>query len=340
MAGATMLLSVIDTPSSREASGVTDWPFALASATTIVPAIWGGARATGADHLDVDPAPVYLAVAAVFAANRYDAMVAVGVIDTVYIQPFAFPALVALAAAGAVGRRSRVDPRTAAGSPVRRSILRLTTLEETVATEERNRIARELHDSVSQTLYSIAMLADSLPTTLERDVVTGREHARQIRGMTLEALGSLRMLLVDMRHPTVASAPLGELLRGLAPGREVPVVVEIDLPGEPDLPDPIKLAAYRVAQEALRNAHRHAVPSRIVVRLEQQVGRLALTVADDGEGFEVGAATPAHHGLEIMRERAALIAADLAIDSEPGRGTRVTLSWPHPVGRRTLEEVP
>src|SRR4029453_1831990 len=92
----------------------------------------------------------------------------------------------------------------------------LTALRERAATDERQRIARDLHDSVSQTLYSIAMVAAALPLTVERDPAAGREQARQIRTMTLDTLGNLRILLLEMRRPAEGPAPLGDLLPDLA----------------------------------------------------------------------------------------------------------------------------
>lgn len=339
-AATTIVLCALEAQEGRYSTPVgIDWPFALASATALVPAVWGVALlALRDDHDDLHPAHAFLIVAALFAANRYDALVAAGTLDTAYVQPFVFPMFLLFAAVRAANRAATAERR-----PVEIPIpmtLKLTTLKEIAATDERNRIARDLHDSVSQTLYSIAMLAEALPRTLERDPATGREQSLQIRTMTIEALGNLRMLLLEMRHPATESADLGDLLLELAGEPGAPVVVELGVPGGPDLPSEIKLAAYRVAQEALMNAHRHALPTQIVVRLEQRGGALVLSIVDDGVGFDIGATTTAHHGLEIMRERAEHAAADLTIESQPGHGTRVTLTWPHPTGPPTPEEAP
>ena len=340
-AATTIVLCALEAQESRYPTPVgIDWPFALASATALVPAAWGLALlALRDDHDDLHPAHAFLIVVALFAANRYDALVAAGTLDTAYVQPFVLPAFLLFAAVRAANRvataaRRRVGPGSAP------TTLKLITLKEVAATDERNRIARDLHDSVSQTLYSIAMLAEALPRTLERDLASGREQALQIRTMTIEALGNLRMLLLEMRHPATESADLGDLLLELAGEPGAPVVVELGVPGGPDLPSEIKLAAYRVAQEALMNAHRHALPTRIVVRLEQRGGALVLSIVDDGVGFDVGAIATAHHGLEIMRERAEQADADLSIESRPGHGTRVILTWPHPTSPPTPEEAP
>jgi signal transduction histidine kinase len=144
--------------------------------------------------------------------------------------------------------------------------------------------------------------------------------------MTLDTLGNLRILLLEMRRPAEGSAPLGDLLHDLG-GTDVPVVVELDIAGEASVPSEVELAAYRVAREALVNAHRHADPQRVVVRLEQADDALTLRIVDDGSGFDPTATTAAHHGLEIMRERAEQVEARLTVESAPGRGTQVTFSW-------------
>jgi signal transduction histidine kinase len=212
---------------------------------------------------------------------------------------------------------------------------RRADLTRAAAADERNQIARELHDSVSQTLYSIAMVADVLPTTLQRDPAVATDQARRIRSMTLDALGEVRLMLSDMRDTALGPASLGGLVEQLASPVGGLVVVEADVGGEVDLAPAAKLAAYRIAQEALTNARRHASASRILVRLEQRGGVTTLWVEDDGTGFEAAAASHSGHGLRIMRERAEEIGAELTIESAPGRGTVVRFSWPRAVGRST-----
>jgi signal transduction histidine kinase len=323
-AGGTLWLCALETPKAREPSlGAVDWPFTVASLVLFVPFAWAvGLAFARADDAGLPVAPLFLILVLLFAVNRYDSLVAAGTVDTVYLQPFVLPAFLTFAGVRATWR---VMTRRRSFAAVR----------ETAATDERNRIARDLHDSVSQTLYSIAMVAEALPRTVQRDPAAGTEQARQIRSMTLETLGNLRILLLEMRHPAPESDTLGELLRELGEGPGAPVVVELDVtgkPGEPGRTADLELAAYRVAQEALMNAHRHADPRRIVVRLEQRADALTLRIADDGVGFDPRTPTAAHHGLEIMRERAAQVGARLTIESAPGRGTQVTFAWPHTTG--------
>lgn len=333
-AGATLGLIALEHHRPREpALGTVDWSFTVASLMVFVSFAWGlGLAFTRADGGELPVAWVFLILVLLFALNRYDALVAAGAVDTLYLQPFALPVFLTFACIRGT-RRVVAKPRS------------LAALRETAATDERNRIARDLHDSVSQTLYSIAMVAEALPRTVARDPEAGSDQARQIRTMTLETLGSLRILLMEMRPPAPEPTTLGELLRELGAGPGVPVVVEIDSAGEPGrLPAAVVLAAYRVAHEALINADRHADPQRIVIRLEQRADTLRLRIVDDGVGFDPRATTAAHHGLEIMRERAEQVAAHLSIESEPGRGTQVTFTWPGvtgaPAGDPTSKEAP
>ena len=215
-----------------------------------------------------------------------------------------------------------------------RQIRRLAKLREAAAADERNRIARELHDSVSQTLYSIAMVADAFPSTLERDPAVAAEHARRIRSLTLGALGDIRVMLLEMRHSALEAASLAGLVEQLGGSPAGFVGVELDLAGDLVLPSEVKLAAYRIAQEALTNARRHAGPSGLRVRLDQRADVVTLWIIDDGAGFDVSAHSEGRHGLQIMRERAVDVGAELVIDAAPGRGTTVRFRWPHP-GVRT-----
>ncbi|HEY3142085.1 MAG TPA: GAF domain-containing sensor histidine kinase [Acidimicrobiales bacterium] len=214
-----------------------------------------------------------------------------------------------------------------------KQIRRLAKLREAAAADERNRIARELHDSVSQTLYSIAMVADAFPSTLERDPAVAVEHARRIRSLTLGALGDVRVMLLEMRQSALESASLAGLVEQLGGSPSGFVGVELDLIGDLQLPAAVKLAAYRIAQEAITNARHHAGPSRLRVRLRQRDDVVTLWVMDDGTGFDASADSEGRHGLQIMRERAADVGAELVIDAAPGRGTTVRFSWPNPGGR-------
>ncbi len=205
--------------------------------------------------------------------------------------------------------------------------------EASAAAAERNRLARELHDAVSQTLFSASLIADVLPRLWERDPDEARRRLATLRRLTRSAMAEMRTLLLELRPSALLKADLGDLLRQLAEavlGRtQIEMVVE--LAPIPDPPPDVKIALYRIAQETLNNVVKHADAAQITVSarglLTGEEG-IELRVVDDGRGFDPRS-TPAagHFGLENIRERAEAIGAALAIESEPERGTCVSVVW-------------
>jgi signal transduction histidine kinase len=196
--------------------------------------------------------------------------------------------------------------------------------------QERQRLARELHDAVTQALFSASLIADVLPRLWERDPAQGRERLDELRQLTRGALAEMRALLLELRPGALTEVGLGELLQHLSEacasrtGRPVALTLE----GEGVLPPDVQVALYRIAQEALGNAAKHAGAGRLTLELRVGKTEVALRIADDGRGFDPTVARPGHFGLGIMGERAAAIGARLALDSRPGRGTQVSLVWP------------
>jgi PAS domain S-box-containing protein len=204
--------------------------------------------------------------------------------------------------------------------------------QQTAALEERQRLARELHDAVTQTLFSASLIADVLPRLWARDQQAGMERLEDVRALTRGALAEMRTLLLELRPTAIVEAELSDLLRQLAEvlyGRSrLPVTVEVE--GQGELPADVKLAFYRVAQEALNNADKHAAASHIDVRLNHGDRSVALSVKDDGKGFDPRVSTEdgyAHFGLVAMRERAKGVGATVSVRSQPGAGTEVRLQW-------------
>jgi two-component system nitrate/nitrite sensor histidine kinase NarX len=200
------------------------------------------------------------------------------------------------------------------------------------AVEERARLARELHDSVTQMLFSASVIAEVLPRLWERDQDDGRQHLGDLRLLTRGALAEMRTLLLELRPAALTEAELGELLRQLAEamtGRtRVPVALTVD--GQRSYPPDVQIALYRIAQEGLHNAAKHAGASAVVLSLRAGPRRVELHIGDDGRGFDPAIVAPEHFGLRIMQERADAIGATLAVDSAPGRGTRVVVQWTDP----------
>ena len=206
--------------------------------------------------------------------------------------------------------------------------------------EERSRLARELHDAVTQTLFSASLIAEAVPSAWEKDPNQGRELLQELRGLSRGALAEMRTLLLELRPASLLETQLEELLRQLgeaASGREgIPVDVIVE--GKASLPPEVHIALYRIAQEALNNVVKHARASHVMIHLrytkeerseknqEDKYG-VRLAIKDDGRGFDV-IQTPHHRlGLEIMQERAQAIGAKLSIDTHPGKGTQVNVTW-------------
>jgi PAS domain S-box-containing protein len=208
---------------------------------------------------------------------------------------------------------------------IENAILR-ASVEETAAAAERSRLARDLHDAVTQTLFSASLMAEVLPRLWERNPAEGQRRLAEIRELTRGALAEMRTLLLELRPSALVEADLGDLLRQLAEsitGRaRIPVTVQID--GSCQEAPEIKVALYRIAQEALNNAAKHSEASRIEIALRCASNMVELSVIDDGRGFDVESVSPDHLGLGIMRERAEASGATLKIESQIGRGTQVT----------------
>jgi signal transduction histidine kinase len=206
--------------------------------------------------------------------------------------------------------------------------------------EERSRLARELHDAVTQTIFSASLLAEALPEIWENDPQEGRRVTRDLRDLSRGALAEMRTLLLELRPSALAEIHLPDLLRQLgaaASGREgIPVHVTVE--GQGILPTDVHTAFYRIAQEALNNVVKHARASQTSIRLcftcTEQDGPMEfprssalMVIQDDGCGFDRAQVPPDHLGLGIMEERARAVGATLTIDSHPGQGTQVTVLW-------------
>jgi nitrate/nitrite-specific signal transduction histidine kinase len=204
---------------------------------------------------------------------------------------------------------------------------------------ERGRLARELHDAVTQTLFSANLIADVIPSLWERDPEEGMRSLEELRQLTRGALAEMRTMLLEMRPKSLERSDIKSLLTQLADaflGR-VRVPVELVIQGDCRPPQEVKVVFYRVAQEALNNIAKHSGARKVSAQLECGPDRLNLCIKDDGLGFEPGSITPDHMGMAIMRERASSIGARLTIDTQPGQGTMVKLDW-GPARKEGLDE--
>jgi len=201
--------------------------------------------------------------------------------------------------------------------------------EQAAVAAERSRLARDLHDAVTQTLYSASLIAEVLPRLWKRNPDQVRRSLEDLRQLTRGALAEMRTLLLELRPAALTKVALGDLLRQLAEAIStrigVPVTLTVD--GECSLPSEVRVALYRIAQEALNNVAKHSGANWVTVSLCCQPEEVELLVSDDGRGFDVQDISSERLGLGIMRERAEAIRATLKIESQIGHGTQVVVIW-------------
>lgn len=204
--------------------------------------------------------------------------------------------------------------------------------EQMAAMEERNRIARELHDAVSQTLWSANLIADVLPEIWEQNADRGRFKLDQFRQLTRAALIEMRSLLLELRPTAMIETHIREHLQRLTDtitarsGLQIVLTIE----GECPLPPEVLTTTYRITQEALNNVVRHASAQHVEVLLQCMPDCFDLSIMDDGRGFDITLRRAGHHGIRIMQERSLSIGATLRIVSQVGQGTVVHLAWMRP----------
>jgi signal transduction histidine kinase len=195
-------------------------------------------------------------------------------------------------------------------------------------TAERTRLARDLHDAVTQTLFSATLIAEVLPDLWKKNRTEGDRRLEELRSLTRGALAEMRTLLVELRPNALTEVPLPTLLKQLTDaliGR-ARLNIQLSCIGEKKLPADVQIGLYRIAQEALNNIIKHARASQVVVTLNMAY-TVRLTIADDGTGFDPAVVTADHIGLRIMRERAEAIGARFQVESSPGEGTRISVVW-------------
>jgi two-component system nitrate/nitrite sensor histidine kinase NarX len=195
--------------------------------------------------------------------------------------------------------------------------------------EERQRLARELHDAVTQTLFSASVIAEALPAAWRQSPEKALRGVEELQRLTRGALAEMRTLLLELRPAALAEKPLGELLGSLctAVKSRTRIPIELDVAGEALLAPNVQVALYRIAQEALNNVAKHTAASQVRITGRCEPERVELHIADDGRGFEPNVVVPGSLGLGIMRERAASIGARLHVESKPGAGTAVHVEW-------------
>lgn len=203
-----------------------------------------------------------------------------------------------------------------------------TQAKEAATQAERNRLAHDLHDCVTQTLFLINNIAGFLPDLLERYPSKVLSQLALLQRLSQGALAEMRGLLLELRPETLLKHPLGSLLKqlGKAAMTRGNLQIQTEIIGERRWPAEIQIALYRITQEALNNAIKHSDATCVTITLVCNSDQIVLSIIDDGKGFNLQTEYNETMGLNIMAERATAIGADLKIDSEPGQGTLIEVS--------------
>ncbi|HEY5981930.1 MAG TPA: GAF domain-containing sensor histidine kinase, partial [Anaerolineales bacterium] len=198
--------------------------------------------------------------------------------------------------------------------------------------EERQRLARNLHDAVNQSLFSAGLIAEVLPRLWDKDQGEARRSLEDLRRLTRGAMAEMRALLAELRPATLTDADLGDLLRLLAnafTGR-TNIPANVTVKGHGGLPAEVQVAIYRICQEALNNVVKHAKASKVEIALKQSEHAVEVGIRDDGRGFDPERTASGHYGLGMMRERAVKVGVRLSVTSKPGKGTEISIQWSAP----------
>ena len=201
------------------------------------------------------------------------------------------------------------------------------------AVEERNRLAREIHDTIAQGLTATTLQLESADALLGAGskAERAREPLRRALSLTQSNLEEARRSVLDLRAAPLEGRSLSEALKALVDRWEVETGISTRFQavnGSRPLPPRVEIALYRICQEALTNVARHAEARRVTVRLVATPEQVQLTIEDDGLGFDASDTTEDRHGLVGMNERARMLGGALDLSTSPGAGTRVRVTVP------------
>jgi len=194
---------------------------------------------------------------------------------------------------------------------------------------ERNRLARDLHDTLAHSLAALSVQLEALRTLLTHDPAAAQDALNGVTTLARNGLEESRQAIQALRTDPLKTTGLVGALRNTLQAFQARTGVRTNLivaGHEPDLTDEEAQALFRIAEEALTNVERHAAAQRATVRLAFGNDRIDLVIQDDGVGFDPATVDPDHYGLTGIRERAAMIGATLKVHSRPGGGTRIWCS--------------
>jgi signal transduction histidine kinase len=205
-------------------------------------------------------------------------------------------------------------------------------LRETAAQDERNRLARDLHDTIKQQLFGISMAAATAQTVAQRDPAAALAHVAQVATLAEQAQSEMNALLTQLKPHPLATVGLLQAIRDQLEALHFRSEVQVELrgdvlPDEAQLPAGAQEAIFRIVQEALSNIARHARAKQVRLAFEYDAAALRVTIHDDGQGFDP-TTSPAGMGLNNMRLRAHELGGDLRIHSGRSEGTQLTLEVP------------
>ena len=206
--------------------------------------------------------------------------------------------------------------------------VRRQTAEEQATAAERARLARDLHDSVSQSLFAASLMSETLQSMWHPEEPRAQELLDELTRITRGALSEVKIVLLDMVLPLESKGlqiedSLSQLASAVRVRSRISVTLQLDV--DAPLPTEVQSTLYRIAREGMNNIVRHSGASTARLALVSSGDRVRLEIVDDGSGFDAHAVGPGHMGLAIMRERADSIGATIRVASEVGQGTRLTV---------------
>ena len=200
---------------------------------------------------------------------------------------------------------------------------------EKISIDERDRLAQELHDTVTQTLFSANLIAEVIPKLWEKNPKVAIKRLEEVRQLNSTALEEMRILLFELKSLSFENENLGDLFKKLAKSLNarsgIPLKVQIDEKYKHS--SKVELGFYRIAQEALNNIAKHSDATEASLLLKSSSKHLKLLICDNGNGFTPKKIRPENLGLTIMRERAKLMGASMDISTIPGKGTKISLTY-------------
>jgi two-component system nitrate/nitrite sensor histidine kinase NarX len=197
--------------------------------------------------------------------------------------------------------------------------------------KERQRLARNLHDAVNQSLFSANLIAEVLPRAWERDPIEGKKLLEDLHRLTNGAMAEMRIMMAELRPLGMVDLNLEDqvkLLGDAFTGRtNIPVEISVDLKGNSSLPEEVQTEFFRACQEGLNNIAKHSGASEAEISLQRLNGAIHLCIQDNGCGFDTSLTPRGHYGLSMMEERMKGIGANLSVESKPNHGTRLMIQW-------------